>query len=179
MHFRGHLPGEEDKNLGGLRAHLHATLSREEGVVFQGVSDKCGRNCTLAEMLRSKYCLVPGGEVEGWSMRLVHSIALGCVPVLVHDDVELPFEELVDWREFSLKVREGGVSDMLEQVRGTSSSAWSAKRAALEKVKRRFTYHDTWQEGDAFDSLLQVLSHKYRFFRNSPYRFWSDIQPHG
>jgi len=40
-------------------------------------------------------------------------------------------------------------------------------------------WHDHWQEGDAFDMMLQELYSKLRFMRNSPYRFWVKPLPTG
>ena len=54
-----------------------------DGVVFQEPTAECGRACTRREMLESRYCLVPDGGVEGWSLRMYDSLVLGCVPVLI------------------------------------------------------------------------------------------------
>jgi hypothetical protein len=84
-----------------------------------------------AEMLRSRYCLCPSGT--GWGMRAVHSIILGCVPVVVqhdgeHEPVAQAFEhDLLNWDEFAVIVKH-------EQVRTPSPApacahlCWPRKR---------------------------------------------------
>jgi hypothetical protein len=78
------LPGHGDLNPWGVRSHLFTTFAQpEEGVVFQKPTAQCGRDCTRREMRGSRYCLVPDGGVEGWSLRMYEAVALGCVPVLI------------------------------------------------------------------------------------------------
>ena len=39
-----------------------------------------------------------------WNFRLFESILLGCIPVIIADNIELPFENQLDYRSFSVKV---------------------------------------------------------------------------
>jgi hypothetical protein len=56
---------------------------------------------------------------------------------------------------------------------------YTSKAEALDAAMAPFTWHDHWQQGDAFDLLLQELYSKLRFMRNSPYRFWITPLPTG
>lgn len=59
----------------------------------------------------SKFALI----VEGYgynSMRLVDLMSAGCIPVIVVDHYVLPFEDILDWENFSIRVPE----HKLEQV---------------------------------------------------------------
>jgi len=73
-------------------------------------SGKCGRECALEEMRRSQYCLCPGG-VEGWSLRVLDAVHAGCVPVLMADRTELPYEGPLDWSRFTVKAAEATQGD--------------------------------------------------------------------
>jgi len=56
---------------------------------------------------------------------------------------------------------------------------YTGKAEALKARTAPFMWHDHWQEGDAFDMMLQELYSKLRFMRNSPYRFWVKPLPTG
>merc|ERR1712107_383337 len=49
----------------------------------------------------SVFCLVPKG-VGTWSHRLYEALLAGCVPVLLSDEVVLPFPDL-PWERFTVK----------------------------------------------------------------------------
>lgn len=54
------------------------------------------------EILRiSVFCLVPKGN-GSWSHRLYEALLAGCIPVVLSDDVELPFPNL-PWEKFSVR----------------------------------------------------------------------------
>lgn len=53
-------------------------------------------------MGRSKFCLIPRGK-SAWSLRLFETLFSGCVPVLLSDKWELPFESFLDVTRFSIK----------------------------------------------------------------------------
>ena len=50
------------------------------------------------EMKESTFCLAPLGHAT-WSIRMFESMMLGCIPVLVADDTDLPFQRWVDWSQ--------------------------------------------------------------------------------
>jgi hypothetical protein len=75
-------------------------------------------------MRRSQYCLCPGG-VEGWSLRVLDAVHVGCVPVLMSDRTELPYEGPLDWSKFTVKAAEATQGDgrgLLDLIFKLSSS---------------------------------------------------------
>lgn len=173
LYFRGVLPGIEDQGTWGLRATLSEQLKNERDVLFRDSTDSsCGRNCSLAEMTSARFCLAPEGGVEGWSLRLFDAISQGCIPVIIADAWELPFQELLNWSKFSIKLLERDADEVVELLKGIPQSAVEAKSRELSRVAERFRWHSAWERDDAFDTLLRVLDRRVRFMRNSPYRFW-------
>ena len=47
-----------------------------------------------------------------WSQRLFELILSGCIPVILSDDVLLPFDDIIDWTTFSIKVPEESVEKL-------------------------------------------------------------------
>ena len=41
----------------------------------------------------------------GWGVRLVEAVVFGCIPVIVQDGMHQPFDEYLDYSQFSLRVR--------------------------------------------------------------------------
>uniref|UniRef100_A0A804N0R5 Exostosin GT47 domain-containing protein n=1 Tax=Zea mays TaxID=4577 RepID=A0A804N0R5_MAIZE len=58
-----------------------------------------------SEMARSLFCLCPLGWAP-WSPRLVESVLLGCIPVIIADNIRLSFPPVLQWQEISLQVAE-------------------------------------------------------------------------
>jgi hypothetical protein len=52
---------------------------------------------------RSIFCLAPRGYGRS-SFRLYEAIQLGSIPVFIYDDKWLPFEDEIDWNEFSVLI---------------------------------------------------------------------------
>lgn len=52
----------------------------------------------------------PAGD--GWSGRAEDAVLHGCVPVIVQDDVHAPFESLLDYDGFSIRVTERQVGQL-------------------------------------------------------------------
>lgn len=62
-----------------------------------------GSSNYVQEVRQSVFCLCPRGFAP-WSQRLYDSIMLGCIPIIIADDIVLPFEDIIDYRQFSVKV---------------------------------------------------------------------------
>ncbi|CAE8674872.1 unnamed protein product, partial [Polarella glacialis] len=50
----------------------------------------------------SRFCLVPAG-LTAWTIHLYEAFFFGCVPVILSDEVSVPFQEQIDWPSLSLK----------------------------------------------------------------------------
>ena len=51
---------------------------------------------------RSHFCLAPSGD--GWGTRLKLAIRLGCIPLVIQDGVVLPFEEVLPYQDFAIRL---------------------------------------------------------------------------
>ncbi|PKI64592.1 hypothetical protein CRG98_015024 [Punica granatum] len=113
------------------------------------------------EILRSVFCLCPLGWAP-WSPRLVESVALGCVPVIIADGIQLPFPEAVPWPEISLTVAErdaGKLDAILEHVTATNLTVIQ-RNLWDPDVRRALLFNDRVQYGDATWQVLDALSRK-------------------
>ncbi|KAJ1401614.1 Exostosin-like [Sesbania bispinosa] len=93
------------KDGGAIRQELYYLLKDEKDVHFTfGSIGGNGINQASHGMAMSKFCLNIAGDTPS-SNRLFDAIVSHCVPVIVSDEIELPFEDVLDYSEFSLFVR--------------------------------------------------------------------------
>ena len=120
--------------------------------------------------LTSAFCWVPRGQGQGDPTRHMVAIFHGCVPVftLGHrgDDDALPFDELLPWPKFSLRVPTDELRSLPAVLRRASSDAAAvdAMRAELACAWRALFWtslHGSCfgeaPRGDAFDAMMAVL----------------------
>ncbi|KAG2241936.1 hypothetical protein Bca52824_096222 [Brassica carinata] len=91
--------------LGGkVRDLLFQVLEKEGDVTIKhGTQSRENRRAATKGMHTSKFCLNPAGDTPS-ACRLFDSIVSLCVPVIVSDSIELPFEDVIDYRKFSIFV---------------------------------------------------------------------------
>lgn len=56
----------------------------------------------------SIFCLAPRG-ITPWTIHLYVAMIAGCIPVILSDDFELPFQDIIDWQSFSIRWPEAEV----------------------------------------------------------------------
>ena len=88
-------------------------------------------------------------------------IALGCVPVLLADDLHVPFEALLDVDAFVVRVKEKcapWLPQILDEIDG---AGWAARFEAMRGAGggRRLLY--LGEPGDAFASAMDMLKLKF------------------
>ena len=89
---------------GRIRDVLFQVLENEQDVIIKhGVQSTENRREASNGMHTSKFCLNPVGDTST-SCRLFDSIVSLCVPVIVSDTIELPFEDTIDYRKIAIFV---------------------------------------------------------------------------
>lgn len=84
-----------------FRAHRNAS-GFKISTFDNGVLEKIPFEQHVANYAASKFCLAPAGY--GFSSRQYECVLVGCVPVIIQDDVEMAFEEVLPWRRFALRL---------------------------------------------------------------------------
>ncbi|CAE8602849.1 unnamed protein product, partial [Polarella glacialis] len=113
---------------------------REHGVFVSGRSLKEPAFHRMAR--RSVFCLVPDGHWPA-TQRLASVVAKGCVPVVVSNRVELPWDDLVDWRQASLWLPESTIRELPEVLRRIGRQEIQSLQAHLPLLAEALDYHST------------------------------------
>ena len=59
----------------------------------------------LQRMLSTVFVFIPHGDSR-WNLRTVEVLSVGAVPVFVADGMTLPFEQVIPWGEFAVRIPE-------------------------------------------------------------------------
>ncbi|KHF99569.1 hypothetical protein F383_08014 [Gossypium arboreum] len=131
------------KEGGKIRDLLFQILENEEDVVIKhGTQSRENRRAASRGMHTSKFCLNPAGDTPS-ACRLFDSIVSLCVPVIVSDSIELPFEDIIDYKKFSVFVetttalKPGYLVSLLRKVPEQKIIEY---QKAMKEVKRYYDY---------------------------------------
>ncbi|KAK1392093.1 putative arabinosyltransferase ARAD1 [Heracleum sosnowskyi] len=160
LYFRGRLK----RNAGGkIRAKLVAELNRAENVVIEeGTAGEVGKAEAQHGMRRSVFCLSPAGDTPS-SARLFDAIVSGCIPVIISDELELPFEGILDYRKIAVFVSSNDSVQpgwLLTYLRSFSAAQLKEMRMNLAKYSRHFLYSHPAQPLGPEDLAWRMLSGK-------------------
>ena len=135
FHWRGQVLYHFPHYSLGIRQQLVQLFrGREaEGIV---VSDQHSTQY-LEEMLSSKFCGVFPGN--GWG-HVETPILLGCIPVIVQDGILTPWENVLDFNSFAVRVARADLPMLPTILRNISAQRVDAMQAAMARVWERFTY---------------------------------------
>ncbi|KAK4402295.1 putative arabinosyltransferase A [Sesamum angolense] len=151
------------KDGGAIRQELYYLLKDEKDVHFTfGSVQANGISQAGRGMASSKFCLNIAGDTPS-SNRLFDAIASHCVPVIISDEIELPFEDVLDYSEFCLFIRSSDAMKkgyVLNLLRGIKQEKWMKMWERLKEISRHFEYQYPSQPGDAVDMIWQTVSRK-------------------
>ncbi|XP_010255535.1 PREDICTED: probable arabinosyltransferase ARAD1 [Nelumbo nucifera] len=151
------------KDEGIVRAKLAKILVGYNDVHYQS-SFASGENIKAASegMRSSKFCLHPAGDTPS-SCRLFDAIVSHCVPVIVSDRIELPYEDELDYTEFSIffsyqEALEPGY--MVQQLRQVPKERWFKMWMRLKNISHHYEFQYPPKREDAVDMLWRQVRHK-------------------
>ncbi|KAF2292881.1 hypothetical protein GH714_029575 [Hevea brasiliensis] len=170
LFFRG---GMVRKDEGKVRAELAKILAGYDDVHFEQ-STPTPRTIKMSTqgMRSSKFCLHPAGDTPS-SCRLFDAIVSHCVPVIVSDQIELPFEDEIDYSQFSIffsvneAIQPGYIVDQLRQF---SKERWVKMWRQLKNISHHFEFQYPPKKEDAVDMLwrqeerLKRLKHRMKVY---------------
>lgn len=174
---RGPHPGTGGADVRGALRKLH----EKQRIVV-------GQNLSLPEMHAvmgtARFCFVPKGK-SAWSLRFFEALFANCVPVVLSDFWELPFEAFLDVPSFVVKWPMADVSDRLIDYLGNipddvvqeymdagrSLRCWYVyppilhELTAEQKNDELYRVCPELREKNAFEGIMQLLNAKTRVSR--------------
>ncbi|KAI3463974.1 hypothetical protein Pfo_020637 [Paulownia fortunei] len=161
------------KDAGVIRQELYYLLKDEKDVHFAfGSVQANGISQAGRGMASSKFCLNIAGDTPS-SNRLFDAIASHCVPVIISDEIELPFEDVLDYSEFSVFIRASDAVKkgyLLNLLRGIKQEKWTKMWERLKEISAHFEYQYPSQPSDAVDMIWQTVFRKKKPTRLNAHR---------
>ncbi|KAF2295805.1 hypothetical protein GH714_034061 [Hevea brasiliensis] len=105
---------------------------------------------------RTKFCICPGGSQVN-SARIADSIHYGCVPVILSNYYDLPFNDILDWRKFSVILKEQDVYSLKQVLKNMSDDEFVALHKNLVEVQKHFQWNSPPIKYDAFHMVMYDL----------------------
>ncbi|XP_061355549.1 probable arabinosyltransferase ARAD1 [Gastrolobium bilobum] len=145
------------KEGGKIRDTLFQILEKEDDVIIKhGAQSRESRRAASQGMHTSKFCLHPAGDTPS-ACRLFDAIVSLCIPVIVSDNIELPFEDTIDYRKIALFVETSASIKpgyLVSILRAVTPDRILEYQKELKEVKRYFEYEAT--EGTVNEIWRQV-----------------------
>ncbi|XP_020595607.1 probable arabinosyltransferase ARAD1 isoform X1 [Phalaenopsis equestris] len=160
LFFRGRLK----RNAGGkVRSKLVEILQDAEGVIIEeGTVGVAGKEAAQNGMRKSLFCLSPAGDTPS-SARLFDAIVSGCIPVIVSDELELPFEGLLDYRKIAFFISSSDAVQsgwLVKFLKSINLRQIEEMQKNLEKYSKHFLYSSPARPLGAEDFTWRMIAGK-------------------
>lgn len=170
LFFRGNTVRKDE---GIIRVKLEKMLSGYDDVHFErSVATTKNIKASTQGMRSSKFCLHPAGDTPS-SCRLFDAIVSHCVPVIVSDKIELPFEDEIDYSEFSVffSVKEALQPDSLvNELRRFPKERWVEMWGRLKNISHHYEFQHPTRKDDAVNMLWKQIKNKLPQIRLAVHR---------
>lgn len=125
-----------------------------------------------ATMADADFCGSPVGMYDGDSDRYLPAMLYGCVPVFFHAREARPFDEVLEWANFSVVLGEEEVPELHRRLQAITQAETVRMRTAIGEVVERMLYTTFLRarrgsrerallredgQSDAFSGLIDVL----------------------
>ena len=84
----------------------------------------------------SIFCLIT--ETQSASMMLFDILKFNCIPVIIHDELVLPFETFIDWNLISIQIRPSNLDSLMNILHNTSSNKIKSMIETLKFVYEKY-----------------------------------------
>ena len=113
------------------------------------------------DMQHAVFCLCLPGWAP-WSPRLVEAVVFGCIPVIIADDIVLPFADAIPWDEIGVFIAEDDVPKLDTILTSIPMEVILRKQRLLANpsMKQAMLFPQPAQPGDAFHQILNGLARK-------------------
>ncbi|XP_042375099.1 probable beta-1,4-xylosyltransferase IRX10 [Zingiber officinale] len=134
--------------------------------------NKLGRTEYFNHLRNAKFCLAPRGE-SSWTLRFYESFFVECVPVIISDQVELPFQNVIDYTQISIKWPSTRISTQLfEYLESIPDEVIETMIARGRQVRCLWVYASEAEPCSAMIGIMWELQRKVRRFHQSAETFW-------
>ena len=116
-----------------------------------------------AELKNATFCISTTGA--GFGSRGTLAVVFGCIPVAYVDDVVEPFEHVIDWSSFGVRIPQYKLGSLVDILRAIPPDVVRAKQAALACVAEHYLWssvHGTLGEEDGTRDAFEVLMYALR-----------------
>lgn len=93
------------------------------------------------DLASSVFCGVMPGD--GWSGRMEDSILQGCIPVVIQDGIYLPYENVLNYESFAVRILEDEIPNLIKILQGFNETEIENKLTSIQKIWQRFLYRDS------------------------------------
>jgi hypothetical protein len=114
-------------------------------------------------MASSVFCIAAPGA--GFGTRTVLAIVFGCIPVSFVDAVHEPYEDIIDYSAFAVRIPQEQLPQLVDVIAAFTPEQIAAKQAALACVARHFVWssiHGALGDEDGSDDAFEVLMYALR-----------------
>lgn len=125
-----------------IRGSMYEVLAGRDGYDLQ--IKNWSQKVAQAEMSKfintsalSKFLLCPRGYGLN-SFRLYEAFQLGCVPVVITDELFLPWEEELDWSEFAIIIKQNNIKNMHFVLENVTESDYNNMLSNGKKVYEQY-----------------------------------------
>lgn len=150
--FHGHSRSSEQ--VGHMYKRSLMAEVRDRIISYFGNNSCCSAGPPVRDYFRrsglSRFCLIPAG-LTAWTIHLYEAFFFGCVPVILSDDLTVPFQDVIDWPSVSLKVSTNiSMEDLHAKLKGVGIGRQKWMYQRMVEFRCWFDYGRGWgKEGDS------------------------------
>lgn len=142
-----------------LKKLLNGTTRHSRGLILFEDTNDPGIHTSLEEynelLKLSTFSLIPRGDGR-WSYRFSECIGAGSIPVIISDNLTLPYSQLIDWSKASIRIKEDDIPHLtIDELVQRLPSSQIAEEMKIEIEKINSKYFCT--PSKRFNALLQSL----------------------